>query len=131
LNQRRRRSATLLQEWNPQGTNSMSIGSSLGILSSLATTSFAQRAADVERVERETVDQSRSADSKTKAETAAGIGEPEKESAVGDRDADGRRPWEFPDHRRPADDAVAATASDEPAARDPHGEAGNLLDISG
>ena len=107
----------------------MSIGSSLGIIGSLATTGFAQRAADVERVEREAADQSRTAQSNSKAETAAGVGEPEKESAIGDRDADGRTPWEFSEHRPPAEDAEAARQ--EPVAKDPHGEAGNLLDISG
>lgn len=108
----------------------MSIGSSLGIIGSLATTSLAQRTADVERVERDTADQARAAQSKSKAETAAGIGEPEEESAIGDRDADGRRPWEFSEHPRQSDPAEAPAAR-EPVAKDPHGEAGNLLDISG
>jgi hypothetical protein len=108
----------------------MSIGSSLGILSSLATTGFAQRAADIERVERDTADQARASDSQEKAETAAGVGEPEKESAIGDRDADGRRPWEFLDHRQHRE-ATDAPPSEEHTARDPHGDAGNLLDISG
>lgn len=108
----------------------MSIGSSLGIIGGLATTGFAQRTADIERVERDTADQARVADSNAKAETAAGVGEPEEESPIGDRDADGRLPWEFTDHRRPAH-TEEAKASQEPAAKDPHGDAGNLLDISG
>ena len=113
----------------------MSIGPSLGILGSLATTSLAQRAADVERVERETSDQSRVAQSKAKAETAAGVGEPEEEQPIGDRDADGRRPWEFAEHCRksdlPSDPPGDGAADHTPHAKDPHGDAGNLLDISG
>ena len=108
----------------------MSIGSSLGIIGGLATTGFAQRTADVDRVERETADQARAADSKQKAETAAGVGEPEEEAAIGDHDADGRLLWEFNEHHKRANSS-GADDSNEPTAKDPHGEAGNLLDISG
>ena len=109
----------------------MSIGPSHGIIGSLATTGLAQRTADVERVERETSDQSRVAQSKAKAETAAGVGEPEKEAAIGDRDADGRRAWEFADPNPQGESTGDAGTTPEPVAKDPHGEAGNLLDISG
>jgi hypothetical protein len=109
----------------------MSIGSSFGIIASLATSGYAQRTADVERLERDTSDQSRVADSNAKAEKAAGIGEPEEEAPIEDRDADGRQPWELSDHREGAS-AVATPPETEPVtAKDPHGESGNLLDVSG
>jgi hypothetical protein len=108
----------------------MSVGS-LGIISSLATTASTQRAADVERVERETSDQARVAVSKAKAASAGGIGETEEDSEISDRDADGRRPWELP-AAHPQDEATASSPAAEAAPpKDPHGEAGNLLDISG
>lgn len=108
----------------------MSIGS-LGLIGSLASSSTMQRTVDIDRVERETVDQARAAQSEKRAETAAGIGEPEEEAAISDRDADGRLPWEFGEQAPKAEEPQAVDSPEPPAAKDPHGEAGNLLDISG
>ncbi len=109
----------------------MSIGSSLGIIGSLATTASAQRTADVERVERETSDQARVAASNARAARAGGVDEPQEESEISDRDADGRRPWEFPAHTPVVEAATEPEEVPAPIAKDPRGEAGNELDISG
>lgn len=106
----------------------MSIGS-LGMIGSLASTSQSQRVADVEKVERETTDQARRSEGQAQAEVAAGIGQTEEESEVADRDADGRRPWEFPGH--PAPEEASEEALPPAPIKDPHGDAGTVLDVSG
>src|SRR5690242_8738741 len=71
----------------------MSIAS-LGIAGGLAGSGLTQRATEVDRVERESVEQDRAADGERRAEHAGGIGETEQDSQTSDRDADGRRVWE-------------------------------------
>jgi hypothetical protein len=60
------------------------------------------------------------------AAAAAGIGQADGEDhQVADRDGDGRRPWQRP----PAPPPVPEPAA--PKDRDPSGERGGLLDLSG
>ena len=63
------------------------------------------------------------------AEKAAGIGETKEESKSSDRDADGRRIWEVgeEEHR---EDRTAGQAPPSPP-RDPSGDCGGQLDLSG
>ena len=65
-----------------------------------------------------------------KAEMAAGIGETDgKDHETAERDADGRRLWEF---RRPeAKSDAADDVENPPPAKDPTGQSGNVLDLSG
>ncbi len=64
-----------------------------------------------------------------KAEAAAGIGETDGEDHQTDeRDADGRRPWEFPPKKR---NSAEDPAKQPPQSRDTTGESGNLLDLTG
>jgi hypothetical protein len=108
----------------------MSIAS-LGILGGLATTAGAQRAADTQRVDSETTDQTRAATANEHAENAAGIGQTEEDAGTTDRDADGRRLWENTRRQK----TVAATATTEsvapPISKDPTGACGNQLDVVG
>ena len=108
----------------------MSIGS-LGIIGSLAGTGLAQKGPEADKVQKEATDRSRQADAELRAESAAGIGQTEEESQASERDADGRRPWEVP-ARKKEDEAAAEEAGASPSAvKDPSGDRGTLLDISG
>ena len=111
----------------------MSIGS-LGIVGGLAGTPLTQRAAEVERAERESADQARETKADQRAEQSAGIGQTEEDSQAGERDADGRRPWEHPATKQPANADAAADSVGEAApyrAKDPTGERGSELDLTG
>ncbi len=107
----------------------MSIGPS-GITGSFAGSPLAQsQGSEIERAQQETANQARQTDSAKQAEKSAGIGQTEEEQEAGERDADGRRLWE---DTRPAPED--ATQEDEPADRqskDPTGERGNHLDLTG
>jgi type II secretory pathway pseudopilin PulG len=106
----------------------MSIAS-LGIVGGLAGTALPQRAAESERVQRETVDQSRAAAASEQAESAAGIGQTEEDSQTSDRDADGRRLWEQTAQSKASD--AAGKESPNPLAKDPSGTCGGQLDLVG
>jgi hypothetical protein len=108
----------------------MSIAS-LGILGGLATTTGAQRAADAERVERDTIDQTRAAAASEHAENAAGIGQTEEDSGTTDRDADGRRLWENTRRKKATADTATSESSAPPISKDPTGACGNELDLVG
>jgi type II secretory pathway pseudopilin PulG len=109
----------------------MSIAS-LGIVGGLAGTGLPQRAADADKVQRETTEQTRTAQASDQAENAAGIGQTEEDSQTSERDADGRRLWE--EQRRakakPAEPAATA-AFQTPLAKDPSGACGGQLDLVG
>ena len=108
----------------------MSIGS-LGIVGGLAGTAVSQRTADADRVQRETVEQVRAAESSAQAENAAGIGQTEEDSQTAERDADGRRPWEQASRvtEKPAEAPPAAPHI--PISKDPTGTCGGQLDLVG
>ncbi|HMC11856.1 MAG TPA: hypothetical protein VKH44_11220 [Pirellulaceae bacterium] len=108
----------------------MSIGS-LGIVGGLAGTALPQRAAEADRVQRETSEQARAAEATEQAENAAGIGQTEEDSKTSERDADGRRLWEKQDGapRKPGE--LAAPEPRVPVAKDPSGVCGGQLDLVG
>jgi hypothetical protein len=110
----------------------MSIAS-LGIVGGLASTTAPQRAAETERAERQSGDQSRTTETAERAENAAGIGQTEEDSQTSERDADGRRLWEKP--ARPKKPDPSATPAPTDAAfhlsKDPTGSCGNQLDLLG
>ena len=119
----------------------MSLGS-LGIVGGFAASQAAQRTADTDKAARETSDQSRTTESVQRAEQAAGVGQTDEFSESTDRDADGRQLWQ---RRQPKEgEAVAEEAAleatmggipiavpDPHLSKDPHGEAGSLLDLQG
>ena len=111
----------------------MSIGS-LGIVGSLAGTALSQKAAEVDKTQRDASDAARQTDAAARAESAEGIGQTEEESQAGERDADGRRMWERQVKKSPEAEAeVASTDAIAPAAqaKDPEGISGGVLDLTG
>ncbi len=107
----------------------MSMGPLGGIAASLAGSALAQtKGSDVERAQHETASQQREVKNDLRAENAAGIGETNGEDhETAERDADGRRPWEEPERRKPPSEAAGSPR----ISRDATGNAGNLLDLSG
>jgi len=109
----------------------MSIGSSGGVTNSAAGVPLAQvKGSVVERAQQDLGAQQRRVQNDTRAESAAGIGQTDGEDhATSDRDADGRQFW------RPAGRAKTRGEGEEKptekAAKDPSGECGNQLDLSG
>ena len=108
----------------------MSIGS-LGIVGSLAGTTLTQKAAEVDKTQRDAADAARQTDAAARAESAQGIGQTEEESEASDRDADGRRLWERQQKKKLADEEAAASTPEETHAKDPEGISGGILDLTG
>jgi hypothetical protein len=107
----------------------MSIGG-LGGISSLAAASTAQRTSDVDKTQTAAGEKSRVEAAAEYAEQASGIGETKEESESSDRDADGRRLWEFGE-RQPTEEETAAEALKSSLEKDPTGDRGGQLDLSG
>jgi hypothetical protein len=107
----------------------MSIGS-LGIVGGLAGTPLTQRAAEAEKTQRETVEQTRTAQASEQAENAAGIGQTEEDSQTAERDADGRRLWEE-QRRKNKPEQPAGSEWVPPLAKDPSGTCGGQVDLVG
>lgn len=107
----------------------MSIGS-LGIVGSLAGTALTQKAAEVDKTQRDAADAARKTDAAARAESAEGIGLTEEESEANERDADGRRLWER-QQKKPAEEEQAASTPPETLAKDPEGISGRKLDLTG
>ncbi len=103
-----------------------------GLLASAAGTSLAQsKGSDATRAQQDTAAQERRVQTDQKAESAAGIGQTDGEDhATGERDADGRRLWEqMPGGRQnePGDE----NGTGPHGCKDPTGQSGSLLDLSG
>ena len=82
----------------------------------------------------ELTNQARRAASEQQAEFAAGIGEMDADHEAGDRDADGRRPWEFRTPQSPteagAENSEEQTGADTaPQSKDASGHSGTNLDL--
>jgi len=107
----------------------MSIGS-LGIVGSLAGTALTQKAAEVDKTQRDAADAARQTDAAARAESAQGIGQTEEASEANERDADGRRLWER-QQKKPDEEEQAASTPAEPLAKDPEGVSGGILDLTG
>ncbi|MCR4415322.1 MAG: hypothetical protein NUV77_23160 [Thermoguttaceae bacterium] len=107
----------------------MSVGPLGGVIASAAGTPLAQtKGAETDRAQHEAANQERRVQNEQRAENAAGIGEADGEDhETSERDADGRRPWEIPE--RPKD--ATAAPEDSRQAKDPTGQSGTLLDLSG
>jgi len=108
----------------------MSIAS-LGIVGGLAGTALPQRAADAEKVQRESSEQTRAADATQQAENAAGIGQTEEDSQTSERDADGRRLWEEQRRAKAKPSDPEPQSSSSPLPKDPTGARGSQLDLLG
>lgn len=114
----------------------MSVGPLGGLTAGVAGTALAQlKSSDMERSQIDSSDHERRVHSEERAERASGIGETDgKDHQTGERDADGRRLWEQMDDGRqsePSAEAGPAEATDTLQSKDPNGQAGNLLDLTG
>src|SRR5216117_2848716 len=108
----------------------MSIAS-LGIVGGLAGTGLPQRAAEADKVQRETTEQARAAQASEQAENAAGIGQTEEDSQTSERDADGRRLWEEQRRAKAKPAEPVESGIQAPLAKDPSGACGGTLDLVG
>ncbi len=112
----------------------MSVGP-LGMAGSVAGTHLAQSSgSDNDRAAQDATASARKAATDLHAEKAAGIGETEQDEGASDRDADGRRLWEAgPEEENAEGDKAQDTSTQgEPRqSRDPTGQCGNTLDLSG
>ena len=107
-----------------------SVGPLGGVNVSAAGVPLAQtKGSDAERASQDIGAQHRNAVYEQKAEAAAGIGEADGEDhETNERDADGRRPWEFPPKKQnPGNDPAERPAH----SRDASGDSGNLIDLTG
>jgi hypothetical protein len=105
----------------------VSIGSLSGIGLSAAGSPLAQaKGSDVERTQQDAGAQQFRVQGQQKAEAAAGIGQTDEDQQAGERDADGRRPWEVPARPEHAEEDQG-----QHAGKDPSGESGSLLDLTG
>ncbi len=108
----------------------MSIGP-LNTISSIAASPITQAtAADADRIVQEVNHRVREAAGQRAAERAEGIGVTEEEQAAGDRDADGRRIWE-PTAKKSDELPGEVAANTAAVAKDPSGDRGSQLDLSG
>ncbi|HVX16379.1 MAG TPA: hypothetical protein VHC22_34655 [Pirellulales bacterium] len=104
----------------------MSVGPTT-FAASLAATSLQARGSETERAQLDTAAKERRIDGDRKAENAAGVGTTEGDEATSDRDADGRRLWERP----PTRSGASATDETPEGPKDPTGQSGSLLDLTG
>lgn len=111
----------------------MNIGQ-LGILANNAVQLAQTRVANVEQATQEHQTVQRELQAAEHANQAEGVGVAHEDSATGERDADGRLPWERSSPHPRA--AASEPTPDEPRetslhAKDPSGNAGTQLDIDG
>jgi len=109
----------------------MSIGPLSSIVGSVAGTSLAQtRGSEIDRAQQDNTASELHALSEEKAELAAGVGQTDGDNhQTAERDADGRRLWEF--SRRKAEPDASDDEPHRQRSQDPTGESGSMLDLSG
>ena len=109
----------------------MSIGLLSNIGGSVAGTSLAQlRGSDADRAQQEGNARDLRVQSDQKAELAAGVGQADGDDhQTADRDADGRQLWRL---RNPQSQQESADSPPQDSrSKDPTGQSGNMLDLSG
>jgi hypothetical protein len=113
----------------------MSMGPLGGIVGSAAGAPLSQTAgAETERTQRDTAAQHRQIDANERSEQASGIGQTEQDQESSERDADGRRLWEGPTKRGKegtAESAEATAIGEARQSKDPTGQSGTKLDLTG
>ncbi len=109
----------------------MSVGPLGGVPAGAAGASLAQTSgSEIERSQQESSNQQRRIKMDAKAEAASGIAATDgEENQSEERDADGRRLWEAgPEQDQPPDEEPEVPP---PQSRDPSGQSGSQLDLSG
>jgi hypothetical protein len=104
-----------------------------GMLSSAAGTSLSQTTgSETERTQKESLVHRRAVEADQHAEQSAGIGQTEQDQESSERDADGRRLWERPpDEIKPAATKPAEPEVTSRQSKDPTGQSGTQLDLTG
>jgi hypothetical protein len=82
-------------------------------------------------VQKDGLARERQIETSQKAESADGIGETERDQESSERDADGRRLWEKPAEAGPKESLREAAAAASRQSKDPSGQCGNQLDLTG
>src|SRR5688572_30299900 len=114
----------------------MNVASLSGVIGAAAGAPLAQtRGTDGDRAAQETTATQREVKNAERAADAAGIGQTDEDQEAGDRDADGRRMWErAASPGQKTDSAAVGESPVEPPSqqvKDPSGECGSLLDVTG
>jgi hypothetical protein len=104
-----------------------------GVSNSAAGTSLAQtKGSDIQRGQQDSSVQQRRVFGEVRADSAAGIGETDgQDHQTADRDADGRRIWEKPTKAQAGGAAADDAAEIAQPSKDPNGQSGGQLDLSG
>jgi hypothetical protein len=103
-----------------------------GLLTSAAGAPLSQTAgSETERAQKESLSQQRQADASQHADQSAGIGQTEQDQGTSDRDADGRRLWEAPVDGKKEIATVAEAEAEARQSKDPTGQSGTRLDLTG
>jgi hypothetical protein len=104
-----------------------------GILGSTAGAPLSQTAGtESERLQKDSLAQSRQFEATEKAERAAGIGQTEQDQESSERDADGRRLWEAPlENANNKPDMSAELSLAARQSKDATGQSGTQLDLTG
>ena len=103
-----------------------------GMLTSAAGVALAQTSgSEAERTQKDAASQSRVADADQHAEQSAGIGQTQEDQASSDRDADGRRLWEGPVEPKKASNTAPEIEIESKQSKDPTGQSGTRLDLTG
>jgi hypothetical protein len=105
----------------------MSVGP-LGNAGYVAGAPLAQAKSAEERTIQESAEQARAIQAEHSTENAAGIGETEEHGRAFERDADGRRLWELGPQEKQAEEPPPESPRQ---GRDPSGDRGTQLDVSG
>jgi len=109
----------------------MSMGPVGGVVGSAAGTSLSQTAGSETERAKDSLNQQRQVDANQKAELATGIGQTEQDEESSERDADGRRLWEAPAKPRKDETKTEEDAAQSRQSKDPTGQSGTKLDLTG
>ncbi len=108
----------------------MNVGPMSGVASSAAGAPLSQSSgSETERSQKDASARQRQVDSDQKGEKAAGIGQTEEDQGASDRDADGRSFWKTAEEKK--QELEASQAKEPRQAKDPTGNSGNALDLTG
>jgi hypothetical protein len=111
----------------------MSVGPMGGVTGSAAGAPLSQTAgSETERASKDVSAGKRVTDSQERSEKASGIGQTEQDQEASERDADGRRLWEAPpEGNNEGEDQTEETGAAQRKSKDPTGNCGNRLDLTG
>jgi hypothetical protein len=110
----------------------MNIAVTTGIVSSAAGAPLSQTAgSEAERTAKDAAARERTVDAQQQSERASGIGQTQQDGESGERDADGRRPWEIGAKGKRKTSAEPEAHEPPRQAKDPSGSSGNALDLTG